>query len=96
VIADPGFPIDNSAWWDELVALRPLKAVGALGTRPLLVIHGSDDRSVPASWAQTLARAARGPVDLRVVPGGGHWLRADPRVVATLIGWTERQRHRSG
>lgn len=48
-----------------------------------------------ASGIEGAARAAAGappPVDLRIVPGAGHWLRADPRVVATLIGWVERLR----
>ncbi|HUA94632.1 MAG TPA: alpha/beta hydrolase family protein [Acidimicrobiales bacterium] len=93
-IRTAGFPEDELAWRDELVALRPLEAAAKLGDRPLLVVHGNADDEVPAAAARALADAASptGPVDLRVVPGAGHWLRADPRVVATLIGWVERQR----
>jgi uncharacterized protein len=93
-IRTAGFPHDELAWGEELVALRPLEAAGELGGRPLLVVHGTADDEVPAAAARALADAAapHGPVDLRVVPGAGHWLRADPRVVATLIGWVERQR----
>ena len=65
----------------------------ALAGRPLLVVHGTEDDEVPAAAARALADAAtEGPVELRIVPGAGHWLRADPRVVATLVGWLERQR----
>jgi pimeloyl-ACP methyl ester carboxylesterase len=94
VIRTAGFPEDELAWRDELVALRPLEAAARLGDRPLLVVHGHADDEVPAAAARALADAAgsTGPVDLRLVPGAGHWLRADPRVVATLIGWVERQR----
>ncbi len=94
VISSPGFPSDVDAWAEELVALAPLDAAAHLGSRPLLVIHGSDDGEVPAAAARALADAAapNGPVDLRIVPGGGHWLRADPRVVATLVGWLDRRR----
>lgn len=94
VISTPGYPADVAAWAAELVALAPLDAAAKLGHRPLLVVHGSDDGEVPAAAAQALVDAARpnGPVDLRIVPGAGHWLRADPRVVATLIGWIERRR----
>lgn len=94
VISTPGFPADLAAWATELVALAPLDAAEKLGDRPLLVVHGSDDGEVPAAAARALADAAapHGPVDLRIVPGAGHWLRADPRVVATLIGWIERRR----
>lgn len=93
VIAAPGFPADVDAWASELVALAPLDAAAHLGGRPLLVMHGSDDAEVPAAAARALADAATGgPVDLRIVPGAGHWLRADPRVVATLVGWIDRHR----
>ena len=94
VIHTVGFPADEAAWADELVSLRPLEAAGLLDGRPLLVVHGTEDDEVPTAAARALAdaAAANGPADLRMVPGAGHWLRADPRVVATLIGWVERQR----
>jgi pimeloyl-ACP methyl ester carboxylesterase len=93
VISTPGFPADPDAWAEEIVALAPLDAAARLGGRPLLVIHGSDDAEVPVAAARAIADAATvGPVDLRIVPAAGHWLRADPRVVATLVGWIERHR----
>ncbi len=93
VIQRADFPDDVNAWANELVALAPLDAAAHLGGRPFLVIHGSDDSEVPAAAARALADAVTsGPVDLRIVPGAGHWLRADPRVVATLVGWIERRR----
>lgn len=90
VITDPAFPPDPEAWAAELADLRPLEAAAALGERPLLVMHGADDADVPVAAARALADAAAGS-ELRIVPGAGHWLRADPRVVATLVGWLERQ-----
>ena len=93
VISTPAFPPDLDAWAAELVALAPLDAAAHLGSRPLLVMHGSDDAEVPVAAARALADAAvHGPVDLRIVPGASHWLRADPRMVATLVGWIERHR----
>jgi pimeloyl-ACP methyl ester carboxylesterase len=88
-----GFPAEPDAWAQELVALQPLASVAGLGDRPLLVMHGTGDDEVPTAAAGALANASEGgPVELRLVPGAGHWLRADPRVVATLAGWVERQR----
>lgn len=92
VIQSGDFPADPRTWAMELTALRPLEAARRLGQRPLLLVHGSDDREVPAAAAHGISEMATGPVDLRIVPGAGHWMRADPRVVATLIGWVERQR----
>lgn len=89
-----GFPEDEAGWAAELVSLAPLDAAARLNGRPLLVMHGSDDAEVATAAAQALADAAapHGPVDLRIVPGASHWLRADPRVLATLVGWIERRR----
>ena len=93
VISTEGFPPDVEAWAAEIVALAPLDAAAHLGARPLLVVHGSDDAEVPVAAARALSEAATdGAVDLRIVPAAGHWLRADPRVVATLVGWIERHR----
>jgi putative redox protein len=94
VISTEGFPTDEGNWAAELADLRPLDAAAHLDGRPLLVVHGADDDEVPTAAARSLAEAAAatGVADLRIVPGAGHWLRADPRVVATLIGWLERQR----
>jgi pimeloyl-ACP methyl ester carboxylesterase len=93
VISTAGFPADLDAWATEIVSLAPLEAATHLGRRPLLVVHGSDDAEVPVAAARAIADAATdGPVDLRIVPAAGHWLRADPRVVATLVGWIERHR----
>lgn len=93
VIRTPGYPKDEDAWFDELVALAPLEAAGRLGERPLLVVHGSEDSEVPVAAARAIADAATtSAVDLHIVPGGGHLLRADPRVLATLVGWVERCR----
>jgi putative redox protein len=54
-------------------------------------MHGSDDPTVPVSDARALADAADGQCDLRVIAGAGHRLRHDPRAVAALMGWMERQ-----
>ena len=59
--------------------------------RPLLLMHGSEDPTVPVSDARALADAADGQADLRVITGAGHRLRHDPRAVAALMGWMERQ-----
>ncbi len=89
-VSSPGYPPDVAAWAAQLDDLDPVGAAGRLGSRPLLVVHGAADTDVPLADARSLAEAAERS-ELRVVPGAGHWLRADPRVVATLIGWLERR-----
>lgn len=94
VIRSPGFPSDVGKWARSLMSLRPLESVEQLGDRSFLVVHGSEDTAVSVADARALAGRARttGMVDLRIVPGASHGLRTDPRTLATLIGWLERQR----
>ena len=92
VIRTPGYPPSLSAWVKELTELHPKGDAEQLKGRPFLVIHGADDPDISVEDARALAEAATGPSDLRVVFGAGHWLRADPRVIAILVGWLERRR----
>ena len=63
-----------------------------LPPKRFLIGHGSDDVEVPVGDARALHSAADGRAELRVIQGAGHWLRADPRMVATLLGWLDRHR----
>jgi putative redox protein len=66
--------------------------VGKIPPRPLLLVHGADDDVVPLIDARVLADTAEGDdVQLRVIQGAGHRLRHDPRAVAVLLGWLDRQ-----
>ena len=91
VIRDPGFPPDLDAWARELKEVRPLSLIGKVPPRPILLVHGTNDEVVPVIDARALADAAQGQVELRVLPGAAHRLRHDPRAIAILIGWLDRQ-----
>lgn len=93
LITSPGFPRSLDAWSRELRAIRPALAVRDLAPRPLLVLHGSEDEAVPAFDARVVSDA-HGQADLRIIGGAGHQLRHDPRALAVLLGWLDRQKHR--
>jgi putative redox protein len=93
IIDDPLFPPSLEAWSRELRELRAVAAAPRMAPRPLLIVHGSDDDLVPAFDARVLVDA-HGSAELRIVTGAGHRLRHDPRAVAVLLGWLDRQRHR--
>jgi len=90
VVSDPTFPRDFEAWSRELRELRPVRDAADVSPRPFLVVHGTDDAVVPLIEARAMTDVAGG-VDLRVLNGAGHHLRHDPRAVAILLGWLERQ-----
>jgi len=90
VISDPAHPRDLQRWTRELTEIEPLSVVGKIPPRPLLIVHGSDDETVPLAAARALVEAAGEGAELRVVTQAGHRLRHDPRVVAILLGWLEQ------
>ena len=91
VIRDRNFPPDPEAWARELREIRPTALIAKIPPRPILLVHGADDDTVPLDDARVLADAAGDAVELRVLGEAGHRLRHDPRAVALILGWMERQ-----
>ncbi len=91
VIRDPDYPAPGEGWAEQLRSIRPVDDATAIRHLPFLVVHGSDDESVPVFDARVLADA-HGGAELRIIAGAGHGLRYDPRVVAILLGWLDRTR----
>ncbi len=91
LIDDSGFPPVFERWARELREVRAVQCMTLVAPRPVLVIHGTDDESVPQFDARVLADA-HGGCELRMVGGAGHALRHDPRAVAVLLGWLDRPR----
>jgi putative redox protein len=90
-VRTPRFPTDFDEWTRELRRFRPVPAAQRFAPRPLLLLHGDDDESVPASDSRQLAES-HGAAEMRVIDGAGHRLRHDPRAMAMLFGWLDRQR----
>ncbi len=90
-IRDRQFPPSVDEWTREFRRFRPVASARRFGPRPLMVMHGDDDDSVPVSDARQLVNA-HGSAELSVLDGAGHRLRHDPRAVAVLIGWIDRIR----
>jgi putative redox protein len=90
MISEPTFPADFDGWARELKDLRAVACAGRLAPRPLLVVHGSDDDLVPVFDARVLVDA-HGSAELRIMNGAGHRVRHDPRAMAVLLGWLDRE-----
>ncbi len=52
--------------------VAPLRVVGQIAPRPLLLIHGTADATIPVSHAQRLYDAAGEPKELWLASGAGH------------------------
>ena len=88
-VSTAGFPADEEAWREELATIRAVEGAAQLSDRPLLIVHGAADEVVPSFDARVIADA-HGSADLRIIEGGGHRLRFDPRATAVLLGWLDR------
>jgi pimeloyl-ACP methyl ester carboxylesterase len=77
---------------NDVFAIDPLVSIARVPPRRLMVGHGTEDIEIPHSDARDLVAAADGRAELRLIQGAGHQLRADPRMVATLLGWLDRHR----
>ena len=84
-------PSEFGRWSAALRDLSAERSVLRLAPRDLLLVHGSDDEIVPALDARVVA-SAHGAATLRIIAGAGHHLRHDPRAIAILLGWLDRQR----
>lgn len=78
----------------RLHEIKPADAAALVAPRSMLVLHGSEDESVPSFDARVLGDS-HGSAELRIITGAAHDLRHDPRAVATLLGWLDRERHRA-
>ena len=90
IIDDPTFPTDVDAWGRELQQMSAVACAPKVAPRPLLVVHGSDDDLVPVFDARVLVDA-HGEGELRIMNGAGHRVRHDPRAIAVLLGWLDRE-----
>jgi fermentation-respiration switch protein FrsA (DUF1100 family) len=56
----------------DLVAADPLRWIGRIGPRPVMLIHGGRDRFVPRSEIEQLYAAAGNPREMWIVPEAEH------------------------
>ncbi len=87
LIRDTGFPASAEEWVDGFSEIAPLKWIGKISPRPLLLIQGDKDDLVPVGHAHKLFEKAGEPKKLVILPGAGHRLRLEERAVSAAIEW---------
>ncbi len=84
-------PAEFAAQRDEVAErMSALDAVAAISPRPLLIVHGTEDRWVPMAQARELRARAGPPCRYVEVDGANHafaWHRAQLRVL--IAGWLD-------
>jgi putative redox protein len=91
VLRNPDYPPDPGRWIRAISNLDVVEAATHVAPRSWLIVHGSDDDVVPLGDARELEQSGGPNVELRIVANGPHRLRHDPRAIAALLGWLDRQ-----
>jgi uncharacterized protein len=86
-IRDDDFPPSVEEWIANCQRIHPINHIAGIAPRPLLLIHGSEDNTVPVEDAQRLYEKAGLPKQLVIIDGAGHRLRKDKRVIEAVLKW---------
>ena len=89
IIRDDDFPETTESWFDNLRKVQPIDHVAGIAPRPLLLVHGNLDETVPVSHAHELLARAGEPKQLVVLETAGHRLRQEEKAVVTVLDWLD-------
>lgn len=89
-IRDENFPSSVDEWADHFRQVSPIDCIGRISPRPLLIIHGDQDETIPPWHASRLYEEAGEPRKLVMIPGGGHRLRTSEMAMREALQWLKR------
>lgn len=87
VIRDKDFPPSTADWIEGFQAISPIRYIHQISPRPLLLIHGDKDDTVPLAHARQLYQQAGDPRELVIIPNADHNLRQEEKAVDTALEW---------
>ncbi len=90
-IRDAGFPRSAEEWLNRFRLVSPMKYIAGIAPRPLLLVHGDQDETVPVDHAYRLYHSAGEPREIVIIEGAGHNLRRDDRALAAALSWLKRR-----
>jgi len=94
-IRDDDFPPTIKGWFDNLKLVTPLDHVAGIAPRPLLLVHGELDETVPLNHASELFAKAGEPKQMIVLEGAGHRLRQEEKAVVAFLDWLDSLRRKA-
>jgi len=87
IIKDPDFPPSADKWLENFKTVSPINYIDKISPRPLLLIHGDKDETVPVEHAGRLYDRAAAPKEMTIISGAGHRLRLDERAIKVALDW---------
>jgi len=86
-IRDDSFPGDLMKWYNDFLVVDPAHWLPFINPRPVGIVHGDHDETVPESHARKLYDKAWDPKKITILEGAGHQLRKDPRIIQVIRDW---------
>lgn len=90
IIRDSNFPPSVEKWARGFDEVRPVKWIHRVSPRPLLIVHGDSDQTVPLSHARELYHKAKEPKEISIIPGAEHKLRLSEPAMNTALAWLKK------
>ncbi len=90
IIRETDFPASLEDWLNGFRRVNALHSVAGIAPRPLLLVHGSQDKVVTPENSQRLYSAAGEPKELVILEGAEHRLRLHEGAVKALLEWLTR------
>lgn len=87
IIRSPDFPVDVKKWLNGFEEIMSEKYISQISPRPLIIVHGDADETVPVEHAYRLFKLAKEPKQLKIIAGAPHRLRESPEAIETAIAW---------
>jgi len=94
-IRDPGFPPSLEVWARHFDEVSPIRCIEKISPRPLLIVHGTADETIPPDHAAMLFEKAGEPRELAMIPDGKHRLRNNEAAMNAVLEWLKRVNHLS-
>jgi dipeptidyl aminopeptidase/acylaminoacyl peptidase len=94
IIRDEAFPLSLDEWLGGLEVVSAINWIDKITPRPLLLVHGDNDETVPVEHSRRLFEKALEPKDLVIIPGAGHRLRIDEHAIMAVLDWLKEIRHK--
>jgi uncharacterized protein len=91
IIKDTDFPPSVDKWMEGFKTVSPIDYIDKISPRPVLIIHGDKDETVPVAHAGRLYDKAREPKEMTILSGAGHRLRHDERAINAAMDWLIKQ-----
>jgi uncharacterized protein len=90
IMRQAGFPPSLEEWLNGFRRVNALHSVADIAPRPLLLVHGQDDKVVPLEHSQKLYAQACQPKQLIVIEAAEHRLRRHPLAVEMVLSWLKK------